>query len=76
VSSRFQLYWHQQQLVAGAMFMHARLKVLRPSGRTTVGVFQLTLDEWNELVECCNRLGIEVTRDREEPLQPISKDAI
>ena len=66
----FQLCWHGHQNIAGAIHVHARLKALRPSGWTIVGVFSLTQNEWNELTDYCRQLGIPVVHDVEESAVP------
>jgi hypothetical protein len=64
--TRFQVCSQKQRIIGGAIYIHARLKAARPTGWSVVGVFQLTLDEWQELTGYCDQLGIQVVQDAEE----------
>jgi hypothetical protein len=62
----FQLCEHKRVTVAGAVYIHARLKAQRGEDWSIVGVFQLTQDEWQALSEICNFHGIPVTQDEKQ----------
>lgn len=65
---RFQLCEYKRGAFAGSIYVHARLRARRRGDWTVVGVFQLTEDEWIELSELAERLGIAVIYDVEEPI--------
>ena len=62
---RLRLVEHGRVPVNGGVHVHARLQAQRANGWSTVGICQLTKDEWNELSELCGHLGITVTHDVE-----------
>jgi hypothetical protein len=64
----FQLCEHSRVMVVGVVHIHARLKVQRGEYWSTVGVFQLTEDEWQALTDMCNFHGIPVTNDVESTI--------
>jgi hypothetical protein len=63
----FKLFEHKRVIVAGAVYIHARLRAQRGDEWSIVGVFQLSEGEWETLTELCEFHGIPVTHDVEEP---------
>lgn len=62
-----QLCEHSRTRTMGVVFVHARLKARRGDSWHTVGVFQLTEDEWLGLSELVGECGITVTH-ADEPV--------
>jgi hypothetical protein len=65
--SRFQLIADRRRVVAGTMYVHVLLKALRGDDWSTVGIFQLTEDEWIELALLCAQLEIPVIHGESIP---------
>lgn len=68
--SRFQLCEYKRVIVAGEIHVHARLKAIRDDRWNVVGVFQLHIEEWDELTELCELYEIPVTAGDEENILP------
>ena len=63
---RFQVYVSKRFRVGGEPYVHGRLRAFRRHGWSTVGVFQLSEEEWEELAGYCLECGIDVGADVDE----------